>query len=136
MWIESTSHNAVISKSYFQSNANFILSGSGGAMYLQLSGKPNCTVSCDNKVEPSGNEPVVSIVGCTFISNAGGLFSGTIHAFKGILNVSNNNFSQNTAPVGGVMTLSSNLAYFHENIFTNNRATTIGGYCVFVQWNS
>ena len=47
--------------------------------------------------------------------------------FRGILNVSNCEFSENTALMGGVMILSSNLAYFLENTFTNNRAIAFGG---------
>ena len=126
--IEASSHNAVIMKSTFQKNANQNgFSGSGGAIHLQLTGEPNCTSSCNQKVTPRGTEPIVSIVDCAFISNKGRIQGGAIDITRGVLNISKSDFINNVAPIGGAIVLRSSFAFFQMNNFIENKAITFGG---------
>ena len=128
--LANSDKNVIVSKSKFQSNLNSNLSmGTGGAIFLQLSGEPSCTVSCisDSEIIPTYTMPVVSIVGCSFVLNGGGTSAGAIHARNGVLNVTGSEFKENSAQLGGVaLGMDSNFGYFHGNDFRGNQAI-IGG---------
>ena len=127
--IDNSNQNVIVSKSKFQWNRNPGLGGSGGAIFFQLSGEPSCTVSCvnDSEVIPNDNMPIVSIVGCTFVSNEGTLRGGAIDAYKGVLNITSSEFKENSASLGGALVSSSNFVFLHGNDFFENRVIAYGG---------
>ena len=117
-----------ISRSTFVSN---IGESKGGALYIDLHGQPSCTVSCDNKVIPTGNESVVSIVDSTFKQNKQKLMGGAIFAFRGVLNITNCDFVENTGSNGGAINANIIFLYIQRNNFTNNTAGLFGAGLYF-----
>ena len=128
--IKASSQNIVILKSTFQGNTNvMVYLRSGGAIHLQLTGEPNFTALCNQKVSPIGTEQVISIIDCSFKLNQGSFGGGAISAVKGVLIISNSYFSNNVAPLGGAVELRSSFAFFRMNNFIGNKATAFRG-CV------
>ena len=125
--IDSVNQHTLIVNSTFQNNTLRSLGDFGGAVFLQLSGVPNCTSSCNKEVIPTGNESTVTVTASTFQSNYGGLTGGAISVRGGVLNVTDNDFSGNRAQVGGAIDCSLNFAFLQENKFANNSAKSAGG---------
>ena len=125
--IQANGQDTVISSTFFQRNANPKSSSSGGAIYIQLSGAPSCTVSCLVDATPTGDESVVSIVSCIFDSNKGWIRGGAIDVTGGVLNVTNSILSKNSGLLGGAIFSNYNILYLQRNNFTANNSSAFGG---------
>ena len=125
--VVNTNQYVIVSKSTFQSNCIKQI-GIGGAISLLNSEGSSC-FSCvdDSDKIPKDDIPVFSILSCFFISNGRGIFAGAIYADKGVLNVLNSEFKENSASLGGALLVRFSFAYFHGNSFFDNQAMSFGG---------
>ena len=122
--IKNAFSEVIISRSTFKNNED--LQHCGGAICLQLTGKPPCSTSCNGDVTPASSDPIVHVQDCSFISNSG-FRAGAIDATGGVLNVSESEFRENRGLGGGAISSLANFVYIQTSNFNGNTALIFGG---------
>ena len=124
---DSSTQNTFISNCSFLDNFNPSVNGSGGAIFLQLR-QSNCTGLCKTNTNTSTNtESAMSVYGSQFKFNSGGKTGGAIAATCEVVNITDSDFFENTAPSGGAVATVSSVIYCQHNTFTDNEAVWKGG---------